>query len=97
MLEEEKAITLIKPVVLGKGDSAITYSEVTLREPEAGELEKASRADTNTGAAITLISLVAKIPRSAAEKFCQRDLKACNDFLASFGADGQSPQAPGQE
>lgn len=94
---EEQTLTLAKPVVLGKGESAITYAEITLREPEAGELEKASRADTNTGAAITLISLIAKIPRTAVEKFSQRDLKAANDFLATFGADGQSPPAPGQE
>lgn len=47
MFEEEITITLVKPVVLGKGDSAITYSELKLREPNAGEIEKATRADTS--------------------------------------------------
>lgn len=84
---EEKTITLIKPVKLGKGDAATTYDHLDLREPTAGELESASKADTQLGVVINLIQLIAKVPRGVVSGLCQRDLKACADFLESFSAD----------
>jgi Phage tail assembly chaperone proteins, E, or 41 or 14 len=87
-MSDETTLDLVRPVVLGKGEASVTYAEITLREPTAGELEKASREDTPIGTTITLISLVSKLPRVAVERFCQRDLKAANDFLASFSAPG---------
>ncbi|RON52928.1 hypothetical protein BK666_02190 [Pseudomonas frederiksbergensis] len=96
MFDEETTITLVKPVVIGKGDSAITYSELKLREPNAGEIEKATRADTSVGAAITLISLIAAIPRGAVEKLCKRDLVAANNFLEAFTDAGQPEVEAGQ-
>lgn len=83
---EEKTITLIKPVTLGKGEAAIVYDHLDLREPTAGELESASKADTQIGVVISLVNLIAKVPRSVAQGLCQRDLKACADFLESFSA-----------
>lgn len=96
MFEDEIVVTLSKPVIIGTGDTTITYAELKLREPTAGEIEKASRADTNVGTAITLISLITKIPRGAIEKISRRDLMAADKFLQSFtdagpsAADGQS-------
>jgi|SRR5471032_1875184 len=95
MFEEEITIPLSKPVVIGKGDAAISYVELKLREPTAGELEKASRADTSVGSAISLISLITKIPRSAVEQISKRDLVAANNFLEGFTAAGQT-EAAGQ-
>lgn len=95
MFEDEKTITLIKPVVIGKGDAAVTYEELKLREPSAGELEKAARADTSIGVVINMISLVAGIPRAAAEKLCRRDLAAASSFLEGFTTTGQ-PEEAGQ-
>ncbi|MCP1376047.1 phage tail assembly protein [Dyella lutea] len=94
--EEEKTITLRKPVTLGSGDGAITYTELKLREPLGLELEKASRADTNFGQMITLISLIAKVPRAAAERLCQRDLQEANDYLQGFSERGQPAETAGQ-
>jgi hypothetical protein len=82
-LQEEICMPLRKPVKLGE----VTYENLDLREPTAGELEKASAAPTQVGQAITLISLVAKMPRSAVEKICQRDLREASDFLGSFSDD----------
>ena len=93
MFEDEITITLSKPVVIGKAESAITYDEIKLREPTAGEMEKAARADTMIGSAITLISLVAAIPRSVVEKFSKRDLVAANKFLEGFTEAGQAEEA----
>jgi len=83
-VENEKIIKLRKPLTVGSGDGAITYPEITLREPTAGELEKASRADTSIGTMINLVSAIAKIPRSAAEQLSQRDLGEVSAYLGGF-------------
>lgn len=82
-LQEEKVIVLRKPVVLGDA----TYAELALREPTAGELEKASGATTQIGVVISLIAAICKLPRSAVEKLSQRDLREASDFLGSFSDD----------
>ncbi len=89
-IQEEKTIPLRKPVTLGKGDAAITYNHLDLREPTAGELSKAMRVGggNNVEQAISLISQIAKVPMGVAQGLCQRDLQECSDFLGSFTADG---------
>lgn len=84
---DEKTITLRRPVILGKGDKAVEYTQLDLREPTAGELEKASKATTQVGVALNLISMIAKVPRTVVEGMCQRDLKEASDFLGSFNDD----------
>ncbi len=96
MQEEEMTITLSKPVVIGKAENTLTYLELQLREPTAGEMEKASREDTGVGSAITLISLITKIPRSAVEKIGKRDLTAANKYLEGFTDAGQPAVGDGQ-
>lgn len=90
-MQEEKTITLRKPITIGSGDGAITYTEIKLREPTAGELEKASRADTNFGVMINLISAMAQVPRAAVEKLSQRDLTEASAFLGGFTDAGTAP------
>jgi hypothetical protein len=87
-LEEEKTFTLRKPLVLGKGEEAVTYDTLTLREPNAGELEKATKEGTNVGVSITLIALIARIPRKAVEQLSQRDLREVSDYLGGFTEGG---------
>jgi hypothetical protein len=84
--QEEKVIVLRKPVMLGD----VTYAELALREPTAGELSKATRAGGDVGVdiGISLISQIAKMPRGAVEQLCQRDFQEANDFLGSFTVDG---------
>ena len=96
MFDDEIVIPLSKPVTIGKGEAVISYHELKLREPTAGELEKATRADTSIGAAITLISLISAIPRSAVERISKRDLVAANNFLEGFTEPGQSAAEAGQ-
>lgn len=85
---DEKTITLRKPVLIGSGKNPIEYKSLDLREPTGGELEKASKAATDIGVVLNLISLVAKVPRAVAEGLCQRDLKDASDFLGGFNAAG---------
>ena len=80
MNDTTKLISLRKPVVLGD----ITYSDLELREPTAGELEKAAQATTNFGVVINLISIVGKVPRKVVESLGQRDFKEAGSFLDSF-------------
>lgn len=83
-MEDEKTIALRKPVALGE----VKYEALTLREPTAGELARASESSTDVGVAISLISLVAKVPRGVVEKLCQRDFQEAADFLAGFTVTG---------
>ncbi|MBU68554.1 MAG: hypothetical protein CL858_24440 [Cupriavidus sp.] len=86
---EERVIKLRKPVVLGTGENAMQYDSLTLREPTAGELEKAtSTATNNIGMSITLIHLVSGVPRAAVAKIGQRDLREASDYLGGFTEDG---------
>lgn len=90
MFEEEKTITLRKTLALGTGDSAITYSELTLREPTAVEIAKAQiGAPTDTDITLNLLCLVAKIPRKAADQLCQRDLRTVANFFGQTSDDGE--------
>jgi len=96
MFEDEITITLSKPITVGKGDNAVVYEELKLREPTAGELEKATRADTSVGQAINLISLITAIPRGAIETLRKRDLVAANKYLEGFSDAGQTTVEAGQ-
>lgn len=80
---DEITIPLRKPVKLGD----MSYDKLDLREPTAGELEKASSAATSVGVVINLISAVAKVPRRVVEGLSQRDLKEASDFLDGFNKD----------
>jgi hypothetical protein len=95
-MQDEITIELSAPVSIGKGEAAVIYEKLDLREPTAGELEKASRADTSVGSAITLISLITAIPRGAVEKIKKRDLVAANRFLEGFTDAGQPAVVDGQ-
>ena len=77
---DEKTMDLRKPVALGQ----VEYATLDLREPTAGDLSKASKAGGDVDVAIALISIVAKVPRGAIEKLCQRDFQEAADFLGSF-------------
>jgi hypothetical protein len=84
-IPETKVIKLRKKIVLGE----LEVSELLLREPLAGELDRAqSSASTAIGHAILLIAIVAGIPRQIAEKIPQRELMRANSYLNLFTEDG---------
>ncbi|VVD75104.1 phage tail assembly protein [Pandoraea horticolens] len=91
---EEKTLKLRKPVKLGSDDSEVVYDKLDLREPTAGELDKAtSTGGSNIGIGIVLIHLVSGLPKSAIEKLSQRDFTEANEYLAGFTDDGQTESA----
>lgn len=81
-MELEKTITLRKPVTIADQ----VYDKLTLEEPTAGQIEKASAAANGMGVVINLIAAVAKVPRAVVERLCQRDFKEAGDFLQQFNA-----------
>ncbi len=93
---ETMRLEFIKPIVIGQGEGAITYTHVDLREPEASDLENGQRADTPVGMVINMVSSVGKVPRLVAEKMKGRDIDRASRFFSGFqhgpeaAADGQS-------
>ena len=88
MFQDEETITLVKPVTVKAGAAERTVSELKLREPTAGELEKAVRADTSIGVTINLIVEQTGESRKLIEKLCRRDLQAASDFFERVSSDG---------
>lgn len=85
-VQTEKTIILINPIEVG----GVTYAELVLREPTAGELLKStSKSASWVETCILLISAIAGVPRGVVEKLCQRDFQECCSFLGSFAAAGQ--------
>ena len=78
---DEITIQLRKPITLGD----IVYDKLVLKEPTAGQIEKASSGSANgVSMVISLISTVAVVPRKVAESLCQRDFKEASNFLDTF-------------
>ena len=88
-MEDTKTIVFRTPIKFG----SMEYPQIELREPTAGELEKATQTQSSIGTAITLISLVAKIPRKVAELIPSRELAEAADFLGSVGSSSK-PDEP---
>lgn len=97
-MEPQETLTLVfaRVLTLGAGDNATAFESVELREPTAGELEKATRADTQIGVVINLVSSVGRIPRGVAEKMSQRDLGKASAFFGTFTDAGPQEAAAGQ-
>lgn len=82
-LQDELTLPLRKPLATAKGD----VSELKLREPTAGELDKFTRAiakDGSVAATLLLISLIAGIDKPFLERLGTRDFQAASDYLSSF-------------
>lgn len=84
-IQDELVLMLRKPVTIGD----IVYDKLELREPTAGELSKAMKAPSTIDTAIALISMVAKVPKTAVEGICQRDLEDASAFLGRFKGDSR--------
>ena len=66
------SVTLAKPVELeGK-----TYSELTFREPEVGDLILADEVTSDIARLVTLLALISEVPLPAFKKIKGSDFKA---------------------
>jgi hypothetical protein len=71
-------LTLRKPIVFGPN----TYDKIELREPTAGEMQKATGDGVESN--IRLIALITGIDRPAIERMGARDFHEAVKFLAGF-------------
>jgi Phage tail assembly chaperone proteins, E, or 41 or 14 len=83
-LDEPFILKLSKPVTLGN----VSYETLTLREPTAEDVEKASGVANPATSNILLISAVADVPAVFIRKISHRDLKRAVKYLENFTADG---------
>ena len=94
---EEKTIDLRKVVKIGRGDAAVEYVQLKLREPTLGELRKASKAGNGLDSLATLIQQVAAVPASVVDSLCQRDMEECDAFFAQFSGSAFSQSTQTEE
>lgn len=83
-LSDTQTLSLRKPLVLGTGPDAVTLSEVTLREPTAGEIEDASKEVNAISSNIRLIASVTGQPVQVVRRMAQRDFQAAVEYLQDF-------------
>lgn len=82
-LQDEKVLTLRKPLVTAKGEVVA----LNLREPTAGELDKFTRAiarEGNVAGTLVLIALVSGVDKPFLEKLGARDFNAASAYLGDF-------------
>ncbi|WP_322069966.1 phage tail assembly protein [Paraburkholderia bannensis] len=84
-MSETKTIELRKPLTYGKEDALATVSQITLREPLAGDYEKAEQAASVYGTSIALIALLSGVPVDVIDQMYGSQIDEAEDFIASFG------------
>ncbi|MFM0135098.1 phage tail assembly protein [Caballeronia grimmiae] len=89
-MSDTKTIQLRKPLTYGKGDQAKTVDAITLREPTAGEYEKAEKAAGVYGLQIALIALLSGVPVDVIDQMYTSQIDEAADFIGSFGKDAIS-------
>jgi hypothetical protein len=85
-IADEHVIDLLKPITIGRGDAAIEYATLTLREPTAGQLRKAMSEPDDIGVLMSLVQQTAAVPARVVEQLCQRDLAGCQLFFDQFSS-----------
>lgn len=85
-LQDELVITLRKPITLGTGADAETYTEVVLREPEVKEVLTFSRRSAkDSGDALRhLIAEISTVPLAVVDKMKSRDFTKAAVYLSAF-------------
>ncbi|MGC4059941.1 MAG: phage tail assembly protein [Aquabacterium sp.] len=89
-IEAEKTIDLLSPITIGRGEAAVDYATLTLREPTAGQLRKAMREPDDIGVLMSLVQQTASVPTRVVEQLSQRDLGECQRFFLQFSSDTQT-------
>lgn len=88
-LPDELVIELRKPIEVGSE----LHTEIRLREPMAGEVEKAQKAlfgpnGSATMSDIVLVSLVSGLPKPVVERVPYRDFEKAVRYLMGFTGGG---------
>lgn len=84
---ESHTIVLDRPLVLGSGDAAVTFHELSLREPTMGELRAARRAGDDLDMLACLIQQVCSIPMAVVDRLPQRVVGEAGAFFGQFSTE----------
>ncbi|MDX3878123.1 MAG: phage tail assembly protein [Achromobacter sp.] len=87
-IPDELTITLRKPITLGQGGDAETFTEMALREPVVEELlafNKESAKDAGD-ALRKLIAKISTLPLAVVNRVGARDFTKASNYLTSFMA-----------
>jgi hypothetical protein len=93
-MSDTKIIQLRKPLTYGKGEKAATVDAITLREPTAGDYEKAEIAAGVYGLQIALIALLSGVPVDVIDQMYTSQIDEAADFIGSFGKEAISGMKP---
>ncbi|MDR5784063.1 phage tail assembly protein [Caballeronia sp. LZ065] len=96
-MSDTKTIQLRKPLTYGKGEAATTVESITLREPTAGEYEKAESAAGVYGLQVALIALLSGVPVDVIDQMYTSQIDEAADFIGSFGKDAISSLNPSED
>ncbi|KWH52568.1 phage tail assembly protein [Burkholderia cepacia] len=97
-MSESKTIVLRKPLTYGKGSDEKSVTEITLREPLAGEYEAAERSAGVFGTSIALVAIISGVPVDVIDQMYGSQIDEAEDFIASFGHDAaRNPTASPDE
>lgn len=95
---DTKTIVLRKSLTHGKGDAVTTVSEITLREPLAGDYERAEQSAGVYGTSIALIALLSGVPVDVIDQMYGSQIDEAEEFVASFGFDAaRNPERSADE
>lgn len=86
-MSDTKTIILRKPLKYGKDGAETTVSEIALREPLAGDYEKAEQSAGIYGTSVALIALLSSAPVDVIDQMYGSQIDEAEDFIASFGHD----------
>ncbi|TES71434.1 phage tail assembly protein [Burkholderia cepacia] len=97
-MSESKTIVLRKPLTYGKGSDETSVTEITLREPLAGDYEAAERSAGVFGTSIALVAIISGVPVDVIDQMYGSQIDEAEDFIASFGHDAaRNPTASPDE
>jgi Phage tail assembly chaperone proteins, E, or 41 or 14 len=83
--EDPYILKLSKPISIGTE----VYEEITLTEPTAGQVEKASAAPNASASNIVLVSMVSNVPELIIRRMTYRDFSKAVAYLENFLRDGR--------
>ncbi|TCK43982.1 tail assembly chaperone E/41/14-like protein [Paraburkholderia sp. BL8N3] len=96
-MSDTKTIELRKALSYGKGADAKIVEAITLREPSAGDYEKAEKTAGVYGFQIALIALLSGVPVDVVDQMYTSQIDEAADFIGSFGKEAISSTAPSDD
>lgn len=83
-IEDPYTLELSKPIKLAD----VSYETLTLTEPTAGQVEKATNTSNAVTSNIIMISEVAKVPETVVRRLSSRDFAKAVKYLENFISGG---------